>query len=207
VNEGEPLLSIPSRKSCTESPSGMTDSALVTVAYNYVCVYMCVTRVSRLLRGVPHAEYRDRLSRTCATRAAAAPGLWTGWHQSTRSVLYLRISHSRGRVRSLARTARHVDSVHGQFHHGREDWSFFPSFPDTRTRQGPCVVHCPCEGTLLCECSRRKVEREVEGRVRALGPVGVCMPTGLRSIPSFSRRYRKCGKRRHRGALSPLMTA
>lgn len=131
---------------------GTTGSVLVTVAYN-----MCVTRVPRLLRRVPHAEYRrDRLSRTRATRAAAASGLWTGWHQSTRSVLYLRISHSRGRAsalvlaRSLARllASRHVDSAHGQFHHGREDRSFFSSFPDTRTwwRLDPCIVSCPCEG-------------------------------------------------------------
>jgi len=62
-------------------------------------------------RGVPHAEYRDRLSRMNATRAAAASGLWTGWQQSTGSVLYLRISHSLGGrasalvlARSLARS-------------------------------------------------------------------------------------------------------
>lgn len=79
---------------------------LVTVAYIYIyiCVYVC--RDSRLLR-VPHAEYRDRLSRTRATRAAAASGLWTGWHQSTRSVLYLRISHSRGRASALVLACSH----------------------------------------------------------------------------------------------------
>lgn len=67
----------------------------------YIYAYVCDARFASIKRGVPHAEYRDRLSRTRATRAAAASGLWTGWHQSTRSVLYLRISHSRGRVSAL----------------------------------------------------------------------------------------------------------
>lgn len=99
-------------KSCTESPR-RNNHVLVTVACN-----ICMTRVPRQLRKVPHAEYRRDLSRTHATRAAAASGLWTDWHQSTRSVLYLRISHSRGRAsalvlaRSLACSHRGTSILH-----------------------------------------------------------------------------------------------
>jgi len=173
-------------KSCTESPR-RNNRVLVTVACN-----ICMTRVPRQLRKVPHAEYRrDRLSRTRATRAAAASGLWTDWHQSTRSVLYLRISHSRGRAsalvlaRSLARllASRHVDSAHGQFHHGREDRSFFlPSQTHVRGdgwTYVSCLVHARGRHFSVGALGTRTDGRSREGFVMhpALSPIDVCTST------------------------------
>jgi len=100
-------LTTSARKSCTESPPMNRPGDAVTVSYARA-LRVCLRVHACCKRGVPHAEYRDRLSRINATRAAAASGLWTGWQQSTGSVLYLRISHSRrtcerARARSLAR--------------------------------------------------------------------------------------------------------
>lgn len=123
-------------------------------------VYTVRVRVRRafrvLSRGVPHAEYRDGLSRTRATRAAATSGLWTGWHQSTRSVLYLRISHSRGRAsalvlaRSPARTAARRSCTRAIPPRPR-GLIFFFFLPRRGVRGGgrdPRVAPCPREGTL-----------------------------------------------------------
>lgn len=115
------------KKSCTDSPPRRNNQYWVRWSLvSYMCIYARprsrVIRVISLIKEVPRAEHRNRLSRTRATRAAAASGLWTGWYQSTRSVLYLRISHSGERASALvlARSLvpRRVDSTHGQFHHG-----------------------------------------------------------------------------------------
>lgn len=131
---------------------------------------MCVS-----VSGVPHAEYRDRLSRTRATRAAAASGLWTDWHQSTRSVLYLRISHSCGRAsalvlaRSLARSHRGTSILYTGSSTTAERIDLFFFLP-RRTYVvvvggAPCVAPCPYEGTLSVGALGARTNRKVEGRV------------------------------------------
>lgn len=92
-----------SRKSCTESPPRDNQRCAGQCRMNITCA---CTRVLHLRARLLNYEYRTpstviRLSRTRATRAVAASGLWTGWYQSTRSVLYLRISHSRERASAL----------------------------------------------------------------------------------------------------------
>jgi len=54
-------------------------------------------------------------------------------------------------ARSLARSlaARYVDSTHGQFHHGREDRSFFSSSPDIRAYADASPLH-----VARCQWSR-----------------------------------------------------
>lgn len=115
----------------------------------YVRVFACIfefrSAVSLLFPRVSSREYRtpcrDRLSRTRATRAAATSGLWTGCHQSARSVLYLRISHpgetsERAHGTSILHAA---SSPRGTHNHGREDRSFFLFLPV-----------CMCMYTYVC---------------------------------------------------------
>lgn len=95
------------------------------------------------------------------------------------------LANVRARSCSLPRSLapRHVDSAHGQFHHGREDRSFFflfflffPSSPDIRgthkhtRRRDPGVAPFPREGTYTRVLRRRKDEREVEGRDHSSAP-------------------------------------
>jgi len=136
-NEGEPLLSIPSRKFCTESPSGMTGSALVTVAYNYVfsgarrVVFLAALKVSasRSIRSrrspgnVGMVErggferYTNVLDRTGCRRT-----------RTRRLTSGESISTQRSRFRSLS------FSLSGCRRHGRTDLKILHSWPWKRPR-------------------------------------------------------------------------
>lgn len=101
--------------------------------YTCVCVYSAVSLLFPRVSSREHrTPCRDRLSRTRATRAAATSGLWTGCHQSARSVLYLRISHpGETSERAHGTSILHAASSpqRGTHNHGREDRSFFLFLP------------------------------------------------------------------------------
>lgn len=127
----------------------------------FACIFEFRSAISLLFPRVSSREYRtpcrDRLSRTRATRAAATSGLWTGCHQSARSVLYLRISHpgetsERAHGTSILHAA---SSPRGTHNHGREDRSFFLFLPGRVYVYVHVCVYVYIYTRLQCVCTQR----------------------------------------------------